>query len=136
MATQVTAPAERTTLQQESATPPPKQAGGRLVSLDAYRGFIMLLLVSEGFGLGALKGQPAWAWLAAAPAAWLTPHANRVRWGWRRMNHPPSGLLTMLTIVIALAADLFLLPVMLRWYDSRRRSEAVAEPVAREALGG
>ena len=40
-------------------------AAGRLISLDAYRGFIMLLLVSEGFGLGVLKGHPGWAWLAA-----------------------------------------------------------------------
>jgi predicted RND superfamily exporter protein len=31
------------------------------------------------------------------------------------------GLLTMLTIVIALAADLLLLPVLLRWYGSRAR---------------
>ena len=44
---------------------PDKTAGGRLVSLDAYRGFIMLLLVSEGFGLGALEHYPRWAWLAA-----------------------------------------------------------------------
>ena len=39
--------------------------GGRLVSLDAYRGFIMLLLVSEGFGFAALQHYPHWAWLAA-----------------------------------------------------------------------
>jgi predicted acyltransferase len=39
--------------------------GGRLVSLDAYRGFIMLLLVSEGFGLAALQHYPRWVWLAA-----------------------------------------------------------------------
>ena len=38
--------------------------GERLVSLDAYRGFIMLLLVSEGFGLTALAHQPGWGWLA------------------------------------------------------------------------
>lgn len=38
---------------------------GRLLSLDAYRGFIMLLLVSEGFGLGVLKNYPGWEWLAA-----------------------------------------------------------------------
>src|ERR1043166_6831977 len=38
---------------------------GRLVSLDAYRGFIMLLLVSEGFGVGVLQHYPNWAWLAA-----------------------------------------------------------------------
>ncbi len=37
----------------------------RLVSLDAYRGLIMLLLVSEGFGLAALQHYPGWAWLAA-----------------------------------------------------------------------
>jgi predicted acyltransferase len=52
--------------------PPEKGPGGRLVSLDAYRGFIMLLLVSEGFGLAVLKSRPAWAWLAAQVdhAAW------------------------------------------------------------------
>jgi len=52
--------------------PPEKESGGRLVSLDAYRGFIMLLLVSEGFGLAVLKSRPAWAWLAAQVdhAAW------------------------------------------------------------------
>jgi heparan-alpha-glucosaminide N-acetyltransferase len=38
---------------------------GRLISLDAYRGFIMLLLVSEGFGFGVLKDHSGWAWLAA-----------------------------------------------------------------------
>jgi heparan-alpha-glucosaminide N-acetyltransferase len=46
--------------------------GGRLVSLDAYRGFIMLLLVSHGFGFAALKHYPDWAWLARQVdhAAW------------------------------------------------------------------
>jgi predicted acyltransferase len=43
----------------------PQIGTGRLLSLDAYRGFIMLLLVSEGFGFGVLKGHPRWAWLAA-----------------------------------------------------------------------
>jgi predicted RND superfamily exporter protein len=39
------------------------------------------------------------------------------------------GLLTMLTILIALAADLVLLPVLLRWYDTWRRGlEAVPVP--------
>ncbi|MGC4048192.1 MAG: DUF5009 domain-containing protein [Paludibaculum sp.] len=44
----------------------------RLVSLDAYRGFIMLMLVSGGFGLGALEAYPGWSWLAAQVehAAW------------------------------------------------------------------
>lgn len=36
----------------------------RLLSLDAYRGFIMLLLVSEGFGLSVLRDYPGWEWLA------------------------------------------------------------------------
>lgn len=39
-------------------------AGGRLVSLDAYRGFIMLLLVSGGFGFSSLAEYPNWEWLA------------------------------------------------------------------------
>ena len=39
--------------------------GGRLVSLDAYRGFIMLLLVADGFGFAVLQHYPRWAWLAA-----------------------------------------------------------------------
>lgn len=45
---------------------------GRLVSLDAYRGFIMLLLVSNGFGLKSLELYPGWQWLAAQVehAAW------------------------------------------------------------------
>lgn len=45
---------------------------GRLVSLDAYRGFIMLLLVSGGFGLGVLQAFPGWEWLAEQVdhAAW------------------------------------------------------------------
>jgi predicted acyltransferase len=44
--------------------PPSTKAGGRLVSLDAYRGFIMLLLISNGFGFGVLKNYPGWEWLA------------------------------------------------------------------------
>jgi heparan-alpha-glucosaminide N-acetyltransferase len=36
----------------------------RLVSLDAYRGLIMLMLISHGFGLAALQSYPNWAWLA------------------------------------------------------------------------
>src|SRR5574340_1616755 len=43
---------------------PEKKAGARLVSLDAYRGFIMLLLVAEGFGMGVLRNHPGWSWLA------------------------------------------------------------------------
>lgn len=40
------------------------RASNRLVSLDAYRGLIMLLLISHGFGLAVLKSHPRWAWLA------------------------------------------------------------------------
>ena len=45
-----------------------KNAGGRLVSLDAYRGLIMLLLVSHAFGLiearsAILQSYPQWGWL-------------------------------------------------------------------------
>jgi heparan-alpha-glucosaminide N-acetyltransferase len=62
----------RQRIHEEPVTTPPKSAVGRLVSLDAYRGFIMLLLVSEGFGFGVLKSHPGWAWLAAQAdhAAW------------------------------------------------------------------
>src|SRR5262245_21401104 len=50
----------------------PETSTGRLVSLDAYRGFIMLLLVSNGFGLGVLEHHPGWSWLARQVdhAAW------------------------------------------------------------------
>ncbi|MBN1417355.1 MAG: DUF5009 domain-containing protein [Planctomycetes bacterium] len=43
---------------------PPAVPGGRLVSLDAYRGFIMILLASVGFGLGevAKKFPGHWLW--------------------------------------------------------------------------
>ncbi len=55
-----------------TATHPSKPAGGRLLSLDAYRGFIMLLLISEGFGLGVLEKHPGWGWFASQfdHAAW------------------------------------------------------------------
>ena len=50
----------------------PETGSSRLVSLDAYRGFIMLLLVSNGFGLGVLEHYPNWAWLSKQVdhAAW------------------------------------------------------------------
>src|SRR5690349_24504856 len=56
----------------EPVITPQKTVSARLISLDAYRGFIMLMLVSEGFGFGTLKGHPSWAWLAAQAdhAAW------------------------------------------------------------------
>src|SRR5262249_25607940 len=43
----------------------PDSRPGRLVSLDAYRGFIMLMLVSEGFGFTVLTHYRNWAWLGA-----------------------------------------------------------------------
>jgi predicted acyltransferase len=49
-----------------------KQTPLRLVSLDAYRGFIMLLLISHGLGLSALQSYPGYEWLARQVdhAAW------------------------------------------------------------------
>jgi heparan-alpha-glucosaminide N-acetyltransferase len=49
---------------------PDKNAGGRLVSLDAYRGLIMLLLVSHAFGIieartAILQSYPQLGWLTA-----------------------------------------------------------------------
>jgi predicted acyltransferase len=51
---------------------PELKPGARLTSLDAYRGFIMLLLVSHGFGFAVLSHYPGWAWLAGQVdhAAW------------------------------------------------------------------
>src|SRR5262245_10070863 len=71
MATQITQPAaaDAVSVRREinkTPVPPPSQSGsGRLTSLDAFRGFIMLLLVCEGFGFWALKGHPSWTWLAS-----------------------------------------------------------------------
>ncbi len=39
-------------------------AGGRLLSLDVYRGFTMFFMASAGFGFSVLDGNPAWQWLA------------------------------------------------------------------------
>jgi len=43
----------------------------RYSSLDAYRGFIMLILASEGFGFSALHGDPTWAALRAGLITYL-----------------------------------------------------------------
>jgi len=46
--------------------PPKPAAGPRYLALDAYRGFIMLVLASEGFGLAGLAARnPAFAGIAA-----------------------------------------------------------------------
>lgn len=44
--------------------PPRKPTGERLLSLDAYRGFIMIILAANGFGLRALRDHPTFSWLA------------------------------------------------------------------------
>lgn len=57
----LTAPIPTTT-----APPREQRAGGRLLSLDAFRGLTMLLLISHGFGINeALKGKPELAWLSS-----------------------------------------------------------------------
>ncbi len=55
-----------------SSSPFDKVPSQRLASLDTYRGFIMLLLVSHGFGFSALSAYPGLAWLAGQVdhAAW------------------------------------------------------------------
>lgn len=59
-----------------AAGPPPKVGGGtRLVSLDAYRGFIMLAMASAGFGIPAVARQfPDSIW---SRLAW---HVDHVPW--------------------------------------------------------
>ncbi|MBW7996091.1 MAG: DUF5009 domain-containing protein [Candidatus Glassbacteria bacterium] len=37
---------------------------GRLLSLDAYRGFTMFFMASAGFGFAVLADDPGWQWLA------------------------------------------------------------------------
>ncbi len=47
------------------AQPPAAVTPQRYLALDAYRGFIMFILVSGGFGLAALaKNRPAFSWIA------------------------------------------------------------------------
>ena len=41
-----------------------KGPSGRLISLDAFRGFIMMLLISSGFGFVALANHPKYGWIA------------------------------------------------------------------------
>jgi heparan-alpha-glucosaminide N-acetyltransferase len=47
------------------ARPEPQIALKRYVALDAYRGFIMLLLASDGFGFGLLRNNPHWSRVAS-----------------------------------------------------------------------
>jgi len=46
-------------------TPPKPAAGERYLALDAFRGFIMFALASEGFGFGALQRDPTYGRVAS-----------------------------------------------------------------------
>ncbi|MFN7918521.1 MAG: DUF5009 domain-containing protein [Bryobacteraceae bacterium] len=61
MATVLTPPIEQV---QEAAPQPRPARSERSTALDAYRGLIMILLVSTGFGFGALKQHPIWGHVA------------------------------------------------------------------------
>jgi predicted acyltransferase len=49
---------------QVAAPPFPRLETKRYLALDAYRGFIMLLLASEGFGFSELRNDPTWGRVA------------------------------------------------------------------------
>lgn len=55
-----------TTTTARAKTPAPAAPPGadRLEALDAYRGFVMLAMVSGGLGMSKLLGDPQWGWLA------------------------------------------------------------------------
>lgn len=55
----------------------------RLVSLDAFRGFIMLVLAAHGFGISQLARTPAESPL------WKILHRPSVEWLAFHFNHPP-----------------------------------------------
>ena len=62
MATAVT---EVTPAQIEKSTPPEaRPQTKRLLALDAFRGFIMVILASRGFGFPELQGDPVWGHVA------------------------------------------------------------------------
>jgi predicted acyltransferase len=64
MATVVGAPPEKfRRVPVESAPPRKDTSSDRLMSLDAFRGFIMTMLAAHGFGLATLETDPAWGWL-------------------------------------------------------------------------
>jgi predicted acyltransferase len=50
-------------LEQQPPTPAPARPE-RLVSVDAYRGFVMLAMISAGLGMSKLMKDPTWGWLA------------------------------------------------------------------------
>lgn len=62
-------------------TPAPRPAAQRLVSLDAYRGFIMLLMASGGLGIASLaKNQPSSVWAQIAPYLEHVPWIGCAPW--------------------------------------------------------
>jgi len=81
---QTKTPAEPTA----GATPEkPTAAGQRLVSLDAYRGFIMLMLAANGFGIAALarlpEDAPVWQHLDYRTWQSIAFHFNHPEWASR-----------------------------------------------------
>src|SRR5947209_6820788 len=48
----------------QSGVSEPTVPSKRLLSLDAYRGFTMLAMISAGLGLQSLRGHPSLGWLA------------------------------------------------------------------------
>src|SRR5713226_4021919 len=60
------ATAVRQRVEEAVSKAPPKSAGEqRYVALDAFRGFIMFTLASEGFGFSALQHDPTWGRVAS-----------------------------------------------------------------------
>lgn len=58
-----------------------KEAPPRLASLDAYRGFIMFLMASAGFGIGAVAEKlPGSVWATIAPQVDHVPWVGCVLW--------------------------------------------------------
>ncbi len=76
LAPRSTSPAE----QRHTAVKPPE----RLVSLDAFRGFIMLMLAAHGFGILALSksppDSPLWTIIDRDSLQWIAFHFNHPPW--------------------------------------------------------
>lgn len=59
-------PAASATIEPRSSASPLSAATSqkRYLALDAFRGFIMIMLASSGFGFGRLVDHPTWGWIA------------------------------------------------------------------------